>query len=248
MTLKDIKTRFHVSSHKHDGKYLIHSLEPGGSRLVHKYLCSINKNKQGKFFVDGFEPTGNIDVLSKQINDYVSSLEFDSEYYYPLYRPGVFEELFIKDYMTSIGFKCNGNGSYSLKDKNIYNFNSSDITISFNGLDSWKNTSDDKGEEWGGILFDNSKEIEVILHTGRYSWISSKCKRNCKEIRTTIDTILKPLFISDSVDNFNRADKLNDVEDIDLIMNKINDKMELSSGSYKQELKKRLQETLERIS
>ena len=149
MTLKELNTKFYIPKYKHNGKYMVHEKEPGNSRMVRKYLCLINK-KGGSFYVDGFKPTTHIDVLESQIREYTTSLPYDSEYYYPLYIKGLFEEFIIIDYLYSIGFKTSRSGgsgrSFELKDKNFYGFKSSDFSISFGGLDPWDHTGrDEKG-------------------------------------------------------------------------------------------------------
>lgn len=106
-------------------------------RSVHKYLCLVGKDGK-KFFVQGCQPTSKLDVLEKQVKDYVASLPYDSDYYCPAWREGVFEEFIIHDYLTSMGFErpmySNSHETYELNDKNIYGFKSSDVIISIYGL------------------------------------------------------------------------------------------------------------------
>lgn len=207
LTLKELNTKFYVPRYKHNGKYMIHEKEPGNSRMVHKYLCLINK-KGGSFYVDGFKPTTQIDVLESQIREYVKNLPYDSEYYFPLYREGMFEEFIILDYLYSLGFKRGSYGMgryFELKDKNIYGFKSSNFSISFSGLDTWDNSGKDKK---GNITFNIPKTITIYLHTGSYSWIEVKVKRNVEDIKKGIDSLLKPLYLTDGVDNIKRAEML----------------------------------------
>jgi len=49
--------------------------------------------------------------LQEQINSYIKSLKYDSNYYYPLFRKGYFEQTIIEDYLRSIGFKYIGSFS-----------------------------------------------------------------------------------------------------------------------------------------
>jgi hypothetical protein len=203
---------------------------------VYKFLALIEKKKD-KFNVIGFESTRDINILKDQILEYVKSLLFDSEYYDPFWRKGLFEEIVIIDYLDSIGFKSNGISfgiiSFSLCDKNIYGFNSSDITITIHGLDS-------------GYDDNIPDEVSICLWISRCSWVEIKSNRNATDIIKAIDTMLSPLYIKDSADNLLRAETFQNVSDLDVMMNKIVENS-VVSVNYKDMIRKKLTETLSAI-
>jgi len=58
-----------------------------------------------------------------------------------------------------------------------------------------------------------------------------------------IDSMLKPMLISDSVDNLNLAEKLKSPGGLDIVMNEAKG-LSVSSASYKEELKGKLRQVL----
>lgn len=199
MTIKELKNSFDYVL-KHNNQY--HVYNKGGKRSVYKYLATVNK-KGRSLFVTNYKPTTKIDVLKKQVNDFVSSLPYDSEYYDPMYRKGLKEELIVIDYLNSINFfknnsySSNDNG-YHLKTPSIYGYQATKISLYVDGF------------------YDNDNDkINVILSTGTYSWVSSECEKDATKIIETIDSLLKPLLITESVSNLKIADKLT-MSDIDL--------------------------------
>ncbi len=76
--------------------------------MNNKYLCEIFQSAGKKaYYVAGKPPVGNIEDLQKQIDEYVSSLKYNSDYYFPYYRKGMFEELIINAYLHSLGYGRN---------------------------------------------------------------------------------------------------------------------------------------------
>lgn len=245
MTLKEINKKFLISEFKHNGKYLVYEKKAATTgRSVHKYLCSIGK-KGINFFVEGCKTTGKINVLERQIKDYVKSLPYDSDYYNPRYRKGLTEELIIHDYLVSLGFKnpiySNSQFTYELTDNNIYGFKSSDIVISIWGLDAWEGTGRD---EKGNVAFNLKDKVKVVLHTGAFSWVQIETERNVEDIKKGIDSMLKPLYITDSVANLSRSTKLKNSGDVEITMNKLMESYDIGSSDFKETMKKQLQETL----
>jgi len=248
MTLQEIGTRFKISKYykanigKWDGKtYYIHHLTEQGSRFCDKFLCLIQK-KGVNFYVEGFKPTGKLDVLEQQINDKVKSYPYDSEYYYPNLRKGIFEELIIHDYLRSIGFKsnyyANSNEAYELQDKNIYGYTSQDIQLSLWGLDPWTYKA----------LYHNDERlpetVRIVLHTGWCSWIQIEVKREVEEIKKGIDSMLKPLLVSDSIYNINKAQELKNAGNVDYTIKALTGSLQLASADYKNKLKEELTKVL----
>lgn len=187
MTLKEIKTKYNII--KRDGKYHLHCLMTTG-RTVYKYICSIEKTKGYKFNVIGFEPVNTFAQLEKQIKEYLEGLEYDSEYYSPLYREGFGQELLIRDLLHEYGFKTSYHyDSFRLDRKSIYGYDATNVSVNYY------------------IDVDN-KEIRIILHTGRFSWVQTKCSFDFKDIHKSLDGLLKPLFLTEGVENIKTSDKM----------------------------------------
>jgi hypothetical protein len=225
MTLKDLKTEF-TDILKLKGKY--HIYDDNGKRSPYKYLASVNK-KGHSFWVDGFKPTTKMDILKSQIDEFGKSLPYDSEYYNPMFRPGVTEEHIMIDHLDSLGFKFDGsNNNYShfiYNKKSIYGHQLTNISVSIYGLDS----------------FNELKEtVKIIVDTGDYSWISSTCKRTVEDMIKTIDSLLKPLLVTEAVSHINTADKM-EFGDVDIILNRIKG-INIQKTDIKDYLKTRLLE------
>ena len=247
MTLKQINNHYKLEKYRENkNQILVFSNIPGScNRMVYKYFCLITRNGT-KFFVEGFEPTNKIDVLKSQIEQYVASLKYDSGYFNPHFTPGVTEELIIYDYMREIGFErpmYSSGDIYTPSKKNIYGYNSNDITISFSGLDKWDN--------WLGVLPKSDelpKEVTINLWTGPYSWISVKTKREVESIKEGIDSLLKPLLVTESANSFSMSEKLeNATMDMDILLKKLTNSLDQSTDDFKSTLKSRLLEIAEKI-
>lgn len=224
MTLTELKQIYHIS--KVGKQYRICDLEKGG-RYVHKYYCSAEKVGD-KFYVLGYEPTSKISTFIEQVNDYLSKLEYDSEYFYPDLREGVKEVLFVHDYINSLGFRQGWYGegdSYIYKPKDVFGGVTTRISIWFTGLDYQ-------------IRDKLPKEVCIHLSTGMYSWITVKAKRDFKSLQIAIDSLLSPLLLSESAQNIKTAEKL-EVGDVDFISKSL-DGLNINSKNYKEELKNRL--------
>lgn len=247
MTLKQINNHYKLEKYRENkNQFLVFSNTPGScNRMVYKYFCLITRNGT-KFFVEGFEPTNKIDVLKSQIEQYVASLKYDSGYFNPHFIPGVTEELIIYDYMREIGFErpmYSSGDVYAPSKKNIYGYNSTDITISFSGLDKWGNRS-------GGLPKSDElpKEVTINLWTGPYSWISVKTKREVESIKEGIDSLLKPLLVTESANSFSMSEKLeNATMDVDILLKKLTNSLDQSTDDFKSTLKSRLLEIAEKI-
>lgn len=244
MTIKEINTKFQLSKFTKNGMRLLFEKEVSKTgRSVHKYLCLVGKDGK-KFYVQGCQPTSKLDVLEQQVKDYVASLPYDSDYYCPNWRDGIFEEFIIHDYLTSMGFVrtmySNSQETYELKDKNIYGFKSSNVVISIWGLDAWAFYKDGK--------FNLSKEVRVVLHTGEWSWMEVKAKREVESIKQAIDSVLKPLYLTDSATNMKRATMLENASNVEMTMNKLMESYDIGSADYKATLKKQLEDTLAKLN
>lgn len=244
LLVDSLKNKFYIPEYKHEDKLVVFHLTERGSRMVHKFLCLIEKKGSG-FCVPGYDETTSVEVLEKQISHKVASYTYDSEYYYPGYRAGVFECHVMMDYLDSIGFKHENNDTYVLSDKNIYNYVSQEIAISIIGLDY-------HGGYFGmGLNEDGSlkEEVSIILHTGKYSWVETKAKREVEAMKKAVDSLLKPLFVSDSAYNFQKSTELkhSDLTDIEIAIKRVGTNLTVYSAEYRQELKSRLLEMASQI-
>jgi hypothetical protein len=225
MTLKELKTEF-TDIVKFGGKYQIYV--EGGRRSPYKYLASVNKRGES-FWVDGFKPTTKMEILKGQIDEFVKSLPYDSEYYNPRFRAGVTEEHIMIDHLDSLGFKHDGshwNSSYfEYNKKSIYGHQLTDVSLSISGLDA----------------FNELKEmVNIILHLEPGSWVSSKCKRTVEDMIKTIDGLLKPLLVTEAVSHIQTSDKMK-TSDVDIILNQLKD-LDAQSTDIKDNVKTRLLE------
>jgi len=236
MTIKELKQEYKVD--KRDNTYHLYSLVEQGKRMPSKYLCSINKHGNTKFYVDGFEPTSKFSVLQEQIKNKINSYEYDSEYYNPCYRKGVFEELIIHDYLDSLGFKSSASEYYVLNDKNIYGFVTSNVTMTIHGLDSFNDVYKN------GAPRDT---VKVILYTSDYSWVNVTVNRTVEDIKNGIDTLLKPLLITDSSNMINKSEKLKSIGgDVDIILSQLCG-LDIKEQDIKSYLKKQLLEIADKL-
>lgn len=238
MKKKDLEK--HFKADRWNGGYLLFSKEEGsGRRIVYKYLCFAKKDGKG-LSVEGNKPTTSIETLIHQVDEHVKSLPYDSEYYLPLYRKGTFEEFIIRDYLHEIGFKWTNRydnyESFSLEKKNIYGGKGVDVNINIKNLSShsFKDAIPD--------------EVSIALFTSQFSWMEVISKREVESIKKAIDTLLKPLMLSNSVDSFVVSEKMNNVDkNIDIELNQISKNLDHYSVSFKKELKEKMMKLVESL-
>lgn len=235
MTLKEIKKHYRLEKYREDKqKFLVYSKNPGtGMRMVFQYFCLITRIGT-KFFVDGYKPTSDINILKSQIDDYVSNLKYNSEYFNPHFRKGYVEELIIHDYMNELGFKSDMSSDdvYKLSNENAYGYVTTNVSVSFYGLRA----------------FDEKDKVTIYVWTSGTSCIKTEVIKDVESIKEGIDSLLKPLLISDSINNFNTAEKMeNDTMDIDIFLSKINHSLDMTNQNYKSKLKDRLIELIDKL-
>lgn len=243
MTLKQIKNYFQLEKYRENkNQFLVFSNTPGScNRMVYKYFCLITR--QGtKFYVEGFEATNKVDVLKSQIEQYVASLKYDSGYFNPHFVKGLAEELIIHDYLREIGFSrphYSSGDIYKVSKTNIYGYISNDITLSFSGLDRWESHRNSN---------ELPKEVKINLWTGDFSWISVKTKREVESIKEGIDSLLKPLLVTESANSFSMSEKLENASmDVDILLKKLTNSLDTSTEDFKSTLKSRLLEIANKI-
>lgn len=222
MTVKELKNEFDYVI-KFNNQYHVYS--EGGKRSVYKYLATVNK-KGRSLFVTGYKPTTKMQTLKEQINDFVTNLPYDSEYYDPMLRKGLKDELIVIDYLKSINFErdgyvVNNHDRFELKKPSIYGYQATNISLFFIGFD-------DK----------NSDKIDVQLSTGDYSWVSVKCEKDATTIIKTIDSLLKPLLVTETVSNIKMSDKMK-MSDIELKLKQLKN-LDIEETDMKKYLKKEL--------
>lgn len=215
MTIKELKKYFTV--YKWEDCYLIHSLEEGGSRMNHKYLGKVYK-KGGSFFVEGFKPTTKIDTLKAQLRLWQESLNYHSDYYYPLYREEAVIEFLLIDKLKEYGFDRKGySDGFKLNRGSIYGYNATNIDITY-------------------IIKDDS--VTINLWTSRYTWVSVNSDHTLENIENKLDGLLKPLFLTEGVENIKTADKMQNSK-IDVLLKELRG-VDINSQKFNSGLKSKL--------
>jgi hypothetical protein len=228
MILADLKNAFPLVQKVKEG-YLLHG--EGGKRTPYKYLATVKK-KRDKFCVDGFPFTKDIGVLIEQIKEYHKTLPFDSEYYNPLYRKGVLEDLVVYDYLDSIGFRHEGDFVYMYKPKSIYGIPVTNIGIILTGMDYFNEVKDEV-------------EIKLFTEGQGYTSVVTKAKRDAVEIIKGIESLLKPLLTTESLSHLELAEPM-EMSDIDIALRKI-EGLDIKEFDIKKHIKKRLLEIASKL-
>jgi len=192
MTLKDIEKEYIIR--KYEDKYLVSSKEVGNSRMVHKYLCSLTKVKNG-FVVGGFSAAKNIETLKSNIEQYVKELGYDSEYDYPIWKKGLKEDLMVHDYLTSIGFRNKNGESYTSTIESIYGGEISEIRLWFRGLDPHG-------------CNELPAEVKICASTESFAWTEVKVKRDFDSIKGGIKSLLRPFYEAILFETQSKLDEL----------------------------------------
>ena len=238
MTVKEIKQEYEVL--KRDGRIQIHAKEPNEKTGMYSrlpYLCTIIK-KGASFRVDSPNTkfTTKLSKLKEQIEEHVNSLNYPSGLYDPTYRKGFFEEMVIRDYLDSLGFKStdyiDDTLYFKYNKKSVYGYNTTNIEIRLSGLDMFS--------------FEKSESINIRLFTSECGWMSIKSAKDVDSIKATIDSLLKPLFLSEGVNNINTSEEMEFYEGVDIIKTITKD-LNISSESYKKELKEKLLEIVDKL-
>lgn len=235
-TLKELKEVYRIIKFPNTKGYLVYDNKEGsGNRCVYKYLCSLEK-KGAKFKIIGTnESYSNKSDIIDAISKYVNNLEFDSEYYDPSLREGLFEELIIHDYLVERGFKSHlgwdaSDTIYVLKEKNIYQGNTDAIVITLRNIGSF-----DKIHE----------KVTILFKTGDFSWIESTCLRNVNDIKKEIDSLLKPYFLTEGARNIKHSEEYT-TQEFNAVIKKINPStLDTLTNEMKSDLKTRLQELID---
>ena len=226
MTLKEIKKHYRIR--KMDGYYDLYTLKVDkSSRCVYKYICTIYKTPTHKFHIKGCEPVSKFELLQKQIEDYLNSLEYDSEYYCPSYRKGTAQDWFLVDLLGKYGFKRGGYREpegFRLKRDTVYGTENTILTVDFK--------------------IDNHKEIvSIYLRTGEYSWVTVTTSFDLMEIHKNLDALLKPYLLTEGIQNITLSEKM-EMSDVELTLLKLKG---FDSNLTKIDLKRKLLELAETL-
>ncbi len=176
--------------------------------------------------------TSDIQQLCADVVKHVKSLPYDSDYYMPMNRKGIFEYFITHDYLRAIGFKSTKScdTSYVREADTIYGGKTGKIVISFKGLDPMGDFMDRSDTL--------SDTIQIFLHNGDYSWVETKVPREVEAIKAGIDGLLKPLLLTNAANDVATADKLS-TQNVDALLHELDKNMSLVSS--KVEMKKKLQ-------
>lgn len=249
--LKTLKELYDVQ--ENSGFVLLWSKTEKGGRYPHKFICALQEltvpvGKKSKKVGTGFfnihgshlAPTNDVTTMLENIDKHITSLPYDQEYYIPTLRKGLFEDLIIHDYLVyTLGFKSLGYSQYEMSKKNVYNFASHKFTIWFSGLDANETLATGKWYDESAL----PKQVSIKLSTGNYSYVSIEVERNVEAIKQGIDSLIKPMMISDSIESFSTSEKMKnfDLSNLELLFKYFDLKSgEFLSTDYKLTLKNKL--------
>ena len=226
MTQKEIKEHFKVSKFTINKNLHLYSKTEKGKHLAIKYLCSLKT--EGSYFsiVNSKLPkTNKIEKLKEDVESYLSTLDFDSEYYNPEFRDGFFEELVISDYLRNKGFEHGTNDYFQFTSKKSYS-QIKTIELEIQNLDSMSEIKEDI-------------EVKLLFET---KWLSVKCKRNVYDIIKTIEGLLYPILLLNTTSLISLTDKFTP-QNIEMTEKKISG-FDVKSKEIKDELIEKLEKTL----
>lgn len=235
MRVRDLKENYEVL--ERGGFYHLYDPERGsGMRSVYKYLCSVKKVGPTKFRLrGGRKETSSFEELQNMIDKKVASYKYSSEYYDPNYRRGYFEEIIIHDYLEELGFESVdysfGYETYVLKRPSIYGHQPTKVALTFKGLRAI-------GAYVGKEEFPN--KVHVSLSTGDWSSVNTDADRNVEDIKKAINSLLKPLMLTEGVENVKTSEKMEEVGDVDLLFNKFSLAAGMQSVDAKAHIKEKL--------
>jgi len=230
MTLKELKENFLVEKDEANRYLLFNPVKNSGKNLNQQFYCVVEKvgntfkiipsehvKNPMEFITDVYT---HINVFKHAVEKYVELLPYHSDFYYPNNRPCVFHLLAVNEFMKNLGFKnSKSDDSYIFEQKNVYRGNLNVINISIDGLNM---TSDN-------------------------SFIQISSEKDADSIVLALNNLLKPLFLTNGIQNIELSDKLN-FEDFEPTDNRFNlSTLSLKSASYKQELREKLEQILEKL-
>jgi len=250
MKLTDIKSEFHLSySNK---QYQVYSLSNSSGNIFPRlYYCNIESTGNGKFKLipsihydanlspSTFEPTSNFQTLKSNILEYINSLQFSSEIYKPDIAPNCFYYYAVSEYLKKINFTQSNipihNGNLFANNQTDIYGKSSTINLCIFGIDPLDEISD---------------TIVLKIYNSDLQYISLKTTRSITDIINSINTLLLPLYLSNTVKYFNASNNLSStISSIDNIEQTTFDISAYSADTvnYKQQLINKLESLLTQL-
>ena len=252
MLLKDLKEHYCVSDFEKN-KYLLYSKKgDDGKYMCRQFYCVVekvgttkfkivpSKHFNGKLAMNTLLPTSDIKMLCACVDEYVKSLSFHSDAYCPTYRDNVFYIYACAEYLKGIGFENSKQYSrdgelYELVNKDVYG-KPNTILLGIYGID---------------MLDDNpNDEVIVNIHNSDTHWVSLKCKKDIIDIIDTINSMLLPLFVGNSINQFKLANKLSSsmssIDGLEQVSFNTNT-FSIDKVNYKQLLIEKLENMLENL-
>lgn len=247
MLLKDLKEHFVVSDFE-KGKYLLYSKSDDGRYLAIQFYCVVEKVGTTKFQIvpskhfEGnihdniFHPTNFIGRMIENVDEYVKSLPFHSDIYQPNYRENCFYSYACAEYLETLGFSRSRDGFthadlFEMENKDVYG-KPNKIMLGFFGLD---------------LMDEKSTDVIVKLYTSNTEWISFKVEKDISKMIDFINKLLSPLFIGNSIKQFENFKKLNkmtgDFPSIEKTVVDVNT-YQVNSENYKDKLIEELENML----
>jgi hypothetical protein len=235
MRVKDLKDNYRVL--EREGFYHLYDPEHGsGMRNVFKYLCSVKKISSTKFRLKGGKKsTSNFEEFQDMIEKKIKSYKYDSEYYDPNYRKGCFEEFVIRDYLEELGFEFSGSNfgyeSFALKRPSIYGHQLTKVILTFKGLNTVRAYVGQEGFP---------KKVSISLSSGDWSSVNTKADRNVEDIKKAINSLVKPLMLTEGVENVKTSEKMEEVGNVDLLFKKLSVAAGMQTMDAKAHIKEKL--------
>jgi len=213
MLLKDLKEHYNVSDFE-KGKYLLYCKDENsyGKYLARQFYCVVEKVGTTKFQIvpsKHFEgvlamntllPTNDINMLCACVDEYVKSLPFHSDIYQPSFRENCFYSYALAEYLNTIGLvRSRDNYThgdlFELENKDVYG-KSNKIMLGVFGIE---------------MMDDKSTDVIIKMYTTDNAWMSFKVEKDINKMIDFTNKLLAPLFIGNSIKQFDNFKKLNKV-------------------------------------
>lgn len=247
MRLEDFKEKSLYINKLTKNQYLVYSINPG-KYLNRQFYCMVEKVSNGKFKVipskhsktvfkdDTLSPTNNIEDLLNKIDNYIKSLPFHTDTYYPQFRENCFYEYACAEYLKNIGFKYSKENTdidnlFEMENRDVFG-KPNKIIIGIFGIHH---------------LDDESKNVTIKIYNSLYEYVSKECEKDITQIINSLNDFLIPYFIGNSVNQFSICNKIkHTMSKFDGVKQiKFNpDTLEFSQNNFKDILIERLENML----
>ncbi len=218
------KKRYSIT--KHGEKYCLFDTEQSGKITPHKYVGYLTKNSN-----DYYLPTGDkVTNLEQQLTEYKQSLPYNIEYYCPLYRNGLFEELVINNWLKENNFKNQYDNNYSLTISNL-------IT----GITSFNFTFENMDACGYG------KNIKILVWESDYSWTEFECNRSPEDFIQTMLSILNVFVYTQIASLIKLTSETVSFDKISMTTIEVTNTLDVVKTDFRQELKQKLQQIIDNL-